>query len=91
MVPVPHMAKVCLHFGCICPSGEGLHIRKPMVIAEVKALKAPVISRQYPVSRDFQIGIATGLVAGKDRPVCASNVYFIRALYIPLDVRLSGE
>ena len=36
MVPVPYVAKICLHFGGIGPSRECLGVRKPMVESEIK-------------------------------------------------------
>ena len=53
VVPVPYVAKVCLHFGGIGPAGKGLGIRKPLCISKVKALKASIASRQHPVCRDL--------------------------------------
>ena len=77
MVSVPHVAEIRLHFGGIGPAGEGMGVRKPVGISKVKSLEASVAGRQHPVCRDFQVGIAACLVAGKDRSVRARDVYLV--------------
>ena len=53
MISIPYMAKICFHLRSIGPAGEGLGIRKPMVISEVKALQASIPGCQNTVCRYF--------------------------------------
>ena len=80
MISVPCVTQICFHLGCIGPAGERLRIREALGKSEVETLKTSIASRKHSVCRDLQVGIAAGLVAGKDLPVCAGNIYFIRVI-----------